>query len=96
MIPVFVQTSSANVTGIGTAQIIGVFVQTTDGAILWGPISPDEQAVWLPIEPSGGIWTPINPDAFPESWGTVTPTNSAAWTDTGAGGTIATWTDKVA
>ena len=46
-----------------------VFIQATDGALLWEKINADTPAeAWTQISVSGGTWTPVNANGTIETW----------------------------
>ena len=67
---VFIQTSLGSIVkDPGPVAINAIFVQTTDGRLLWERIDADQPAEnWVQIAPTGGTWTEINASGIIDNW----------------------------
>ena len=89
-----VQTTAGNSIFSGESAIIGVFVQTTDGELLWVEIDAGTSAeAWAAITHTGDVWTEINASSTEENWTEVTHTGDS-WTEI-VPADDETWTEKV-
>ena len=57
----------------GLSEMDVLFVQTSDGAVLWANLEPGTQESWTDLTASGAeVWVDLSTSTSPESWTDVT------------------------